>query len=392
MDFGALSPEINSTRMYAGPGALSLTAAAAAWDNLAADLQAASGGYRSIIAGLVTGRWLGPTSMTMATAFGPYAAWMAGLAGRAAETAGQARLAAEVYEAAFIMTVPPPAVFGNRTQLATLISTNFLGQNAAAIAANEAEYAEMWAQDAAAMYAYAAGSAEAATLTGYTDAPQITDVNAAQNQSNAVTKATGASGVDKAALSNLVQQVPATLQTMSTAGTATGAGAGAAATGTDSATSALMSSIASSVPSSIPSYLMAAGTPLYGMSSILGMAQSAQGMAASAASGIASAAGSAASAGSGALGSLGRLGGVAAALGNAASLGPMAVPVGWTSVIPSALPSMTSALPATLTTSHMPSMMGGLPMTGGSSGRPPVAPRYGIVPTVMTRPPSAGYG
>ena len=219
MDFGALSPEINSTRMYAGPGALSLTAAAASWDNLAADLQAASGGYRSIIAGLVTGRWLGPTSMTMATAFGPYAAWMAGLAGRAAETAGQARLAAEVYEAAFVMTVPPPAVFGNRTQLATLIATNFLGQNAAAIAANEAEYAEMWAQDAAAMYAYAAGSAEAASLTGYTDAPQITDVNAAQNQSNAVTKATGASGVDKAALSNLVQQVPTTLQNLSVGGT-----------------------------------------------------------------------------------------------------------------------------------------------------------------------------
>jgi PPE-repeat protein len=385
MDFGALSPEINSTRMYAGPGALSLTAAAMSWDNLASDLQAASGGYRSIIAGLVTGRWLGPTSMTMATAFGPYAAWMAGLAGRAAETAGQARLAAEVYEAAFVMTVPPPAVFGNRTQLATLIATNFLGQNAAAIAANEAEYAEMWAQDAAAMYAYAAGSAEAATLTGYTDAPQITDVNAAQNQSNAVTKATGASGVDKAALSNLVQQVPATLATMSVAGTTT-------TTGTSTATSALASSLVSSLPSSIPSYLMAAGTPLYGMSSILGMAQSAQGMASSAASGIASAAGSAASAGSGALGSLGRLGGVAAALGNAASLGPMAVPVGWSSVIPNALPSITSALPATLTTSHMPSMMGGLPMTGGSSGRPPVAPRYGIVPTVMTRPPSAGYG
>ena len=253
MDFGALPPEINSTRMYAGPGALSLTAAAASWDNLASDLQAASGGYRSIIAGLVTGRWLGPTSMTMATAFGPYAAWIAGLAGRAAETAGQARLAAEVYEAAFVMTVPPPAVFSNRTQLATLISTNFLGQNAAAIAANEAEYAEMWAQDAAAMYAYAAGSAEAATLTGYTDAPQITDVNAAQNQSNAVTKATGASGVDKAALSNLVQQVPTTLQNMSVGGTtAAGTAAGAATTTTDSATSSLMSSLASSCPARFP--------------------------------------------------------------------------------------------------------------------------------------------
>jgi PPE-repeat protein len=380
--------------MYAGPGALSLTAAAVSWDNLAADLQTATGSYRSIIAGLVTGRWLGPTSLSMATAFGPYVAWMAGLAGRAAETAGQARLAVEVYEAAHAMTVPPPAVFSNRTQLATLIATNFLGHNAAAIAANEAEYAEMWAQDAAAMYAYAAGSAEAATMTGYTEAPQVTDVNAAQNQSNAVTKATGATGVDKTALSNLVQQVPTTLQNLSTGGTGTATAATDTATsGTNSTVSSLMSSLASSLPDTLPTYFMAAGTPLYGMSSILGMAQTAQGLANAASSGAAAAAGGAASAastGASALGSLGS--GVAATLGNAASLGPMAIPAGWTSVIPSANMGIASALPATLTTSHMPNMLGGMPMTGGSSRRPPVAPRYGIVPTVMTRPLSAGYG
>ena len=39
MDFGALPPEINSGRMYAGPGAGSMLAAAAAWDGLAAELQ-----------------------------------------------------------------------------------------------------------------------------------------------------------------------------------------------------------------------------------------------------------------------------------------------------------------------------------------------------------------
>lgn len=152
IDFGALPPEVNSARMYAGPGPLSLTAAAVAWDALAAELHAAASCYRSVIAGLTTGRWLGPSSLAMASAFAPYMAWMAGAAGRAAETAGQARLAVEVFEAAFAMTVPPPAVAANRVQLATLIATNFFGQNAAAIAATEAEYAEMWAQDAAAMY------------------------------------------------------------------------------------------------------------------------------------------------------------------------------------------------------------------------------------------------
>ena len=37
-DFGALPPEINSTRMYAGPGSAPMMAAATAWNNLAAEL------------------------------------------------------------------------------------------------------------------------------------------------------------------------------------------------------------------------------------------------------------------------------------------------------------------------------------------------------------------
>lgn len=35
MDFGALPPEINSTRMYAGAGAAPLMAAGATWNGLA---------------------------------------------------------------------------------------------------------------------------------------------------------------------------------------------------------------------------------------------------------------------------------------------------------------------------------------------------------------------
>ena len=74
------------------------------------------------------------------------------------------------------------------------------------------------------------------------------------------------------------------------------------------------------------------------MSSILGMAQTAQGLAnaaAMAAAGTAaSGAASAASSGVGALGSLGS--GVIGSLGSAASLGPLAVPASWTSVIPAA--------------------------------------------------------
>ena len=76
MDFAILPPEINSGRMYAGPGSGPMLAAAAAWDGLAAELQAAGASYGSVIAGLTTGPWLGLASASMAAAAGPYVAWM----------------------------------------------------------------------------------------------------------------------------------------------------------------------------------------------------------------------------------------------------------------------------------------------------------------------------
>lgn len=71
MDFGALPPELNSARMYAGPGSGSMLAAAAAWDGLAAELGSAASFYRSVIAGLTGGPWLGPASVSMAAAAAP---------------------------------------------------------------------------------------------------------------------------------------------------------------------------------------------------------------------------------------------------------------------------------------------------------------------------------
>lgn len=394
IDFGALPPEVNSTRMYAGPGPFSLMAAAVAWDALAAELHAAASCYRSVIAGLTTGRWLGPSSLTMASAYAPYMAWMAGAGARAAETAGQARLAVEVFEAAFAMTVPPPAVAANRAQLATLVATNFLGQNSAAIAATEAEYVEMWAQDAAAMYAYAAGSAAACDVTPFAPAPNVTNEGGTTQQ---------AAAVDKANLTNVVSKVPNTLQQLSTPmtvtdgtitdinGTVGAAGAGA----NDAATSSLMTGLASGIPGAIPSAFSAAATPLYGMSSVLGIAQTAQGLAKAAGDGVmaaASGAASAASSGAGALGSIGSLGsGIFGSLGKAAMLGPLAVPASWTSVIPAAH-SAVSALPAiNLAGAHVPpSVMGSLPRVAAATGKN-LGPRYGVIPTVMTRPLSAGY-
>jgi len=57
-----------------------------------------------------------------------------------------------------VATIPRPVMTANRVQLAHLVATNLLGQNTPAIAATETQYEEMWAQDAAAMFGYAAAS------------------------------------------------------------------------------------------------------------------------------------------------------------------------------------------------------------------------------------------
>ncbi|WP_205874596.1 PPE family protein [Mycobacterium camsae] len=174
-DFGLLPPEVNSARMYSGPGAESTLAAANAWDSLATVLNSAAVSYGTVIAGLAVESWMGPASASMAAAAAPYAAWLSAAAVRAERTAGQARAAAAAYEAAFAMTVPPALIAVNREQLMSLVETNVLGQNSPAIEALQAEYAEMWAQDAAAMFDYAASSEAASTLLPFTAPTQTAD-------------------------------------------------------------------------------------------------------------------------------------------------------------------------------------------------------------------------
>jgi PPE-repeat protein len=193
LDFAALPPEINSGRMYSGPGSAPLLAAGSAWSRLAAEIRSAADAYGSVITGLSEGSWLGPASASMAAAAAPYAAWMNSTAAQAEQTAAQAQAAVTAFESAFSMTVPPAAVTANRTQLAALVATNVLGQNTAAIAATEALYAEMWAQDASAMYGYAGSSSTASQLTPFTAPQPTTNAAAVSGQTAAVAQATSTS-------------------------------------------------------------------------------------------------------------------------------------------------------------------------------------------------------
>lgn len=175
MDFGLVPPEIQSALMYAGPGPGPISASAAAWDGLAAELDSAAASYGSLITDLTSTPWLGAASETMTSAVAPYVLWLHAAATHASETAAQVRASVAAYEEAFAAIVPPPAVAANRTELAALIATNIFGQNSAAIAANQAEYAEMWAQDTAAMYGYASAASAATQLTPLTPPPKVAD-------------------------------------------------------------------------------------------------------------------------------------------------------------------------------------------------------------------------
>jgi len=214
MDFGTYPPEINSLRMYTGPGAAPMLTAAQAWQGLAAELHSAANSYQSVVSGLTAGPWQGPASASMAAAAASYVTWLTATAAQAEETAAQAKSAASAYQTAFTSTVPPAMVAANRTQLMTLIATNVFGKNTQAIAANEAQYGQMWAQDTAAMYGYAASSASATSLTPFNPPQQSTNPGGTAGQSAAVSQATGtAAGNAQSTIQQALSAVPSALTT-----------------------------------------------------------------------------------------------------------------------------------------------------------------------------------
>lgn len=212
IDYGALPPEINSARMYAGAGSGPMMAAAGAWDVLAQELSLTASALNMTIADLTSGPWRGPSATAMVAAALPFTTWFNTTAAQAELSASQAKAAAAAYEIAYALTVPPQVVAANRLQLMTLVATNFFGQNTPAIAATEAHYAAMWAQDAVAMYGYAGGSAAASQLSAFTPPPQTTSETAPATQAGAATQAAGNSAASQALTAT---------QSLAQAGTAT---------------------------------------------------------------------------------------------------------------------------------------------------------------------------
>jgi PPE-repeat protein len=185
MNFATLPPEINSGRMYAGPGSGSMIEAVTAWERLAIWLCTAAADYRAVTSKLAAG-WGGPASTAVTEPTAPYINWLNAAAAQAEHAAIQAKAAVGAHETALAAIVPPPAIGANRAERTSLAKANCLGQTSPAIADTEADYEQMWAQDVEAMYAYARTSSAASTMKPFTS-PSTTA--GPTNQGGAVTQA-----------------------------------------------------------------------------------------------------------------------------------------------------------------------------------------------------------
>ena len=413
VDFAALPPEINSARMYSGAGPGPMLAAAAAWHGLAAELHVTALSYSSVLGELLNQQWSGPASASMAAAVTPYVLWLSATSAQAEETAAQAEAAVAAYEAAFAATVPPPVIAANRALLMMLVATNFLGQNTPAIAATEAQYAEMWAQDAAAMYGYAASSAAASELTSFTEPAQIANPGAIPAQSVAVTQAAATSaGTGQTTVSELMSALPGALQSLASP-TATETGLGGIldglnifTPGSGSSTSGLaglLNSFSGLSGSSAFGQLLNAnifntifGSGFYMPGFFAGTAADFMGLSGKGAGGaIGEAVGPVAGAAANPLGSVGSLGNsVSAGFGRAGMIGPLSVPPSWAtpsapvhSPLAAAMGSEPIAAPQSSAAGTPPVPMGA---NLGAQGEGRAVPQYGFRPNFVARPPAAG--
>lgn len=383
-------------------------AAAAAWNQVAAEMNAAARAYGTAITRLSSEEWLGPASASMTQAARPYVAWMNATGAQAEQAANQARAAAAAYEQAYAMTVPPSGVAANRAQLSHLVQTDVMGENIPAIQATEAQYGEMWAQDAAAMYGYAGHSAVATQMEPFAPPPHTTNPAGSATQGAAVAHATGS-----AAASKTLTSTPQALQMLAAPASST-ASQGA---GSSSGLSSIFDNAGlKGANSTYSNFIHSANFGARGICSVwrglsggLGAAKM-MGDGAKAAGGAAQAAQGAANAAGGVGGVVGGGGGgLSAALGQANSVGgKLSVPPVWAPPAPAAEAlgpvsggSWQKVGPAgllgeaPLASSGVPGMPGvagpaGLSGMGARAGAGGSPPQYGIKPIVMPRIPFFG--
>ncbi|HEY9304674.1 MAG TPA: PPE domain-containing protein, partial [Mycobacterium sp.] len=332
-------------------------------------------------------------------------AWLNGTAGQAEQAAAQAAAAASAYEAAFIATVPPVEIAANRALLMALVATNLLGQNTAAIVATEAQYAEMWAQDAAAMYGYAGASSSASALTPFSPAAESANPAGLAAQAAAVTQALGSASTQAAVpdtLAGLAGLTPAPpwlgdLESLAAALGLTGHvwnsnGDGLIVGGVlGDMLEGLTGSSTLDASTGFDAFIrLVSPTRLFSTAfkDIDGLAHSLAPPAAKTAASVAEALPPSLPAAVVPRAATG-------VVGNAALVGKLSVPQAWAGVQPTTSPAVVSlaGLGTPVAAEPGATPLGGVPVMGGGAGSRGLqfaSPRYGFKPVVVPHPPAGG--
>ncbi|KLO25640.1 PPE family protein [Mycobacterium haemophilum] len=148
-----LPPEINSSNMLNGPGPLSITYACMQWKTLIQEVQNLKSSFNQILRCLMD-NWSGPAAIQVSNAATPFQNWLNYLHTKVDTTETEIRSIMYAVHNARHGVVDPELIDANRAQALVLSSDNELGQNTAAIAALEEEYAEYWDQDGMVMERY----------------------------------------------------------------------------------------------------------------------------------------------------------------------------------------------------------------------------------------------
>lgn len=384
-DFAARPPEMNSALMYSGAGAGPLMAASSAFNNLSSELSSNAASYQSVIDQLTGSEWQGPSSQAMAASAQPYIAWLDTTAAQLQEAATQAMASAAAYETAFSATIPPMVVAANRATLAMLVATNILGQNTPAIAANEAMYAEFWAQDAAAMFGYAGASAAAATLSPLTPPAQNTNPAGQGQQATAVSNAVGSNGTS-ATLNNTLGGLQNAVSAAASPAQDTFGGVLSALNGLIGSPIMANGIYNIGVTLAWNSAMMTATLPLLAHF----MAGSAFGFSIGDATPLGAGLGFGTTLAGATAGGEGAM---LAGMGSASSVGGLSVPAAWSAATPAAVSDATLAGSGWTVAADEGAGMGGAPggimpgmaSAGGKSGMGMAGPRYGVKPKVMPK-------
>ncbi|WP_405136728.1 PPE domain-containing protein [Nocardia sp. NBC_01388] len=167
-DIGDFSPLALSTKLFAGPGPVPMMAAAVAYAAAASALNAAAGGSDGAM-GAMAPAWLGSSADRAQQAFRDHANWLREQALVAERASIAAATVAEANAAAMAIMPKPHDILANLARGAALsgaaiassgIPALSLGIHAA-LAVNEAEYAEMQAMALLSMNTYAGQAAAA---------------------------------------------------------------------------------------------------------------------------------------------------------------------------------------------------------------------------------------